>query len=164
MQLLHTKEAISLISESHPVVFGTLKRGTLRKFLHDGSSAVFACSSVKARKSTSTLFTSGVDAAINKIQAELAKYDSLPMDELFVGYQGEPAHSEGMIYWFDLLKAVELVALYDRLVALTYMYPNHLSQKPHEIRKAAHIVTMRPLCRVRRASRIANSGRALDQG
>lgn len=164
MQILHTKEAISLISEEHPVVYGTLKRGTLRKFLHDGSSAVFACTSVKARKSTSTLFTSGVDAAIKKISAELARYEGLPVDDLFEGFQAELAHPEGMIYWFDLLKAVDLVALYDRLVALTYKYPTHLNQKPHEIRKAAHIVTMRPLCRVRRAARIANSGRALDQG
>ncbi|HDS0956890.1 TPA: hypothetical protein QDZ28_000535 [Pseudomonas putida] len=164
MQPIHTPEAKSLISESFPTIYGTLKRGTLRKFLHDGSSAVFACKSIRERKSASTLFTSGVDAAIRKIQAQVDRYAGLPIDGLFDGYDAAPAHPEGMIYWDDLLRAVTLVTLFDHLVALTYKYPSHLDESPESIRKAALIVTMRPLFRVRRASRIVNSGRAFQQG
>lgn len=164
MQPIHTNEAKSLISETYPVVYGTLKRGTLRKFLHDGSSTVFSCKSIRQRKSAATLFTSGVDAALKKVQAIVDKYAGLPTDGLFDGHEPEPAYPDGMIYWDDLLRAVDLVALYDHLVALTYKYPSHLDESPKAIRKAAMIVTMRPLCRVRRASRIANSGRAFEQG
>ncbi|MBM5458799.1 hypothetical protein H8F21_14620 [Pseudomonas sp. P66] len=164
MQPIHTNEAKSLISESYPVIYGTLVRGTLRKFLHDGSSTVFACKSIRQRKTASTLFTSGVDSAVRKIQVLIDRYAGLPVEGLFDDYEPVPAHPEGMIYWDDLLRAVTLVALFDHLVALTYKYPSHLDESPAKIRKAALIVTMRPLCRVKRASRIVNSGRAFEQG
>lgn len=164
MQLIFTPEAKSLLAESYPVVYGTLERGTLRKFLHDGSSAIFGCKSTRQRRSASTLFTSGVDAATKKVQAELDRYAGLPVEGLFDGYEPEPAHPEDMIYWEALLKAVRLVAMYDHLVALTYKYPNHLDVSPKELRKATLIVTMRPLLRVKRATRIVNSGRAFEQG
>lgn len=164
MQPIYTTEAKSLISESFPFEHGTLARGTLRKFLHDGSSAVFACKSVRQRKAASTLFTSGVDAATKKIQSLVDQYAGLSTEGLFDGFEPAPAHPDGMIYWDDLLRAVALVALFDHLVALTYKYPSHLDEPPRKLRKAALIITMRPLCRVRRATRIVNSGRAFEQG
>lgn len=164
MQPIHTNEAKSLISEEFPFEYGTLVRGTLRKFLHDGSSAVFACKSLRQRKATSTLFTSGVDAATRKIQGLVDKYAGLPTEGLFEGLEPVPAYPQEMIYWNDLLRAADLVALFDQLIALTYKYPSHLDEPPKKLRKAALIATMRPLCRVRRATRIANSGRAFEQG
>lgn len=103
MQPIYTHEAQSLISESFPFEHETLARGTLRKFLHDGSSAIFACKSFRQRKAASTLFTSGVDAATRKIQALVDQYAGLATDGLFDGYEPVPAHPEGMIYWDDLL-------------------------------------------------------------
>ncbi|WP_409286779.1 hypothetical protein [Pseudomonas guariconensis] len=164
MQLIYTDEAKSLISETYPVIYGTLKRGTLRKYLHDGSSTIFGCNTPRERKAVATLFTSGVDGAIKKIQTALERYAGLPTENLFDGYEGVPAHGEDMIYWDDLKRAVTLVAMYDQLVALTYKYPKHLQESAKGQRKDAHIATMRPLYRVRRASRIANSGRAFQQG
>lgn len=162
MDYIYTDEAKSLLSEEYPAAYPKLARGTLRKFLHDGSSNVFACRPHE-RSAAATLYTSGVDAAMKKLQAVLVPYEDLSLDGLFDGRSPVLAHPEGMIYWDTLRRAVNLVVLYDILVALTYRYPDLQKTSPAEIRRNGMVVAMRPLFRVMKATRILNSGRAFDR-
>lgn len=163
MRLIHTTEAKSLLDDCYPAAYPMQMRGTLRKYLHDGSSNVFACKPHQ-RPKASTLYTSGVDAAITKLAELLEPYGSLSADGLFEGYSPVLAHPDGMIYWDSLRRAVDLVVLYDVLVALTYRYPAIHSAPPEAIRKRGYLIAMRPLFRVMRATRILNSGRAFENG
>ncbi|KIL03224.1 hypothetical protein EGJ28_16725 [Stutzerimonas xanthomarina] len=163
MHPIYTNEAKSLLDETYPAAYPMKVRGTLRKFLHDGSSNVFACQPHQRRKAA-TLYTSGVDAAIKKITRMLEPYSALPTDGLFDDYAPVLAHPTGMIYWDDLRRGVDLVVLYDILVALTYRYPTLQSVPAATLRRQAHVIAMRPLFRVMRATRILNSGRAFEHG
>jgi hypothetical protein len=163
MHILYTDEAKSLIDETYPVQYPSLRRGTLRKFLHDGSSVIFACRNHE-RATAATMFTSGVDASMVKLNHMLKPYLHLPCEGLFDGYVPANAYPEGMWYWDSLLCAANLVTVFDMLVALTYKHPKQLGVNPEKLRKAALIYTMRPLVRTARATRIVNSGRPFEQG
>jgi hypothetical protein len=163
MHPIYTDEAKSLLDESYPFQYATLRRGTLRKFLHDGSSVIFACP-LHERSTAATLFTSGVDAAMLKLQVMMQPYLDLPCDGIFEGYTPVNAYPDGMNYWNKLLRAVTLVTMFDMLVAFTYKFPEQLSVEPEELRKKALVYTMRPLVRTAKAARIVNSGRPFEQG
>lgn len=163
MHPIYTDEAKSLLDESYPFPYATFRRGTLRKFLHDGSSVIFACQ-LHERSTAATLFTSGVDAAVLKLQVMMQPYLDLPCDGVFDGYTPVNAYPDGMNYWNKLLCAVTLVTMFDLLVAFTYKYPEHLSVAPEELRRKALVYTMRPLVRTAKATRIVNSGRPFEQG
>jgi len=162
MYPIHTNEAKSLIDDSYPPAYPKMARGTLRKFLHDGSSNVFACRP-HDRGAAATLYTSGVDAAIKKLHQLLEPYSDLSPIGLFDGYTPVLAHPNGMVFWDDLRRAVDLVVLYDLLVALTYRYPEQQETPAASIRRQGMVIAMRPLYRVIKATRILNSGRAFDR-
>lgn len=163
MHRFYTDEAKSLIDDTYPFKYVTLRRGTLRKFLHDGSSVIFACR-VHERSTAATHFTSGVDAAMSKLSEMLQPYAHLECAGLFDGYTPADAYPDGMWYWDTLLTAADLITVFDLLVALTYKHPKELGMSPEEMRKKAMIITMRPLVRAARATRIVNSGRPFEQG
>lgn len=163
MRPIFTNEAKSLLAETYPAAFPTRVRGTLRKFLHDGSANVFACQAHQ-RRIAAALYTSGIDAAIKKLTKMLEPYSTVPTDGLFDGYTPVLAHPPGMIYWDDLRRAVDLVVLYDVLAALTYRYPKLQNVPARSVRQQGFVIAMRPLFRVMRATRILNSGRAFENG
>lgn len=164
MQLIYTDEAKSLLNESYPFKYEKLRRGTLRKFLHDGSGTIFACRR-EERASAASMYTSGVDAAIKKIEVMLQPFAHLQAEGVFDGYTPVQAYESHMYYWDTLLSAVRLVAMFDLLVALTYKYPGLVKDgDPAKVRKLALIYTMRPLVRTSKATRIVNSGRPFAGG
>jgi len=163
MQYFYTLEAKSLIDDTYPAFDPKMRRGTLRKFLHDGSSTIFALDPSQ-RSAASSLYTSGINAARNKLIKQMEPWIELDSNGIFDGFEPAPAHPEGMIYWNSLLVAVDLVALFDMLVATTYRYPGHAGLDPAKVRLEALVTTMRPLYRVLKATRIVASGRAFDKG
>lgn len=163
MNFFYTDEAKSLIDETYPMVDNTMRRGTLRKFLHDGSSTIFGCRPTE-RKAAATHYTSGIDGAIKKLIKQMEPFLSLESDGVFDGYEPAPAHPENMIYWDSLKTAITLVAMFDLLVAITYRYPGHGGLDSTMVRREALVTTMRPLYRVLKATRIVNSGRPFEQG
>lgn len=163
MQYFYTTEAKSLIDDTYPAFDPKMRRGTLRKFLHDGSSTIFGLEPWQ-RSAASSLYTSGIDAARGKLIRQMEPWIDLDSAGIFDDLEPAAAHPEGMIYWNSLMVAVDLVALFDMLVATTYRHPEKTGLDPAKVRLEALVTTMRPLYRVLKASRIVASGRAFEKG